>query len=265
MKKPKGPKVLLLDVETAPIIAHCWSLWENNVALNQVVSDWHLLSWSAKWLGDSPSKTMYEDQRKAKNIEDDSKLLKGIWRLIDEADITITQNGKNFDHKKLAARFILNGMKPPSSVKYIDTMLLAKKHFAFTSNKLAYMSEKLNKKYKKLEHKKFPGHEMWTECLKGNLQAWREMQKYNKHDVLALEELYMKLIPWDSSINFNLYHNDENHVCKCGSTELQKYGYAYTASGKYQRYQCKSCGSESRGRQNLLSKEKKASLKVGTR
>lgn len=259
-----GPKILLCDIETAPILAHVWKIWDENIGLNQIESDWYVLSWSAKWLGDTSNKVMYADSRNNKNLEDDSKLLKGIWELLDEADIVITQNGKSFDHKKLNARFILNGFKPPSSFKYIDTFLLAKKHFGFTSNKLEYMSDKLCKKYKKLKHTKFAGFEMWKECLAGNKEAWKEMEKYNKYDVLALEELYTKLIPWDNTINFNLYHEDTTNKCTCGSTEFIKYGYAYTASGKFQRYQCKSCGSETRNKENLFSKDKKKSLRTGT-
>jgi len=262
--KPNGPKILLFDIETAPIIAHVWGLWENNVGLNQIVEDWHVLSWSAKWLGDLPSKTMYADQRGKTNIQDDHDLLQGIWDLLDEADIVITQNGVHFDKKKLNARFIMNDFQPPSSYKHIDTKLLASKHFGFTSNKLEYMTDKLCVKYKKLKHTKFPGHEMWTECLKGNIAAWREMEKYNKYDVLALEELYTKLIPWDSGINFNLYHDNESNECKCGSTAFIKNGFYYTNVAKYQRYKCKGCGAETRDRNNLLSKEKKASLKMGT-
>lgn len=262
--KSNGPKVLLLDIETAPIIAHCWSLWENNVSLDQIVSDWHILSWSAKWLGDAPNKIMYADQSKAKDIKDDKVILQKIWNLLDEADVIIGQNSKKFDQKKLNARFVIHGMQPPSSYKHVDTLEIAKKHFAFTSNKLAYMSEKLNKKYKKLKHKKFPGHEMWVECLKGNKEAWRCMEKYNKYDVLALEETYQSLMPWDNTINFNVYHDDTTIKCHCGSTEFHNNGYAYTASGKFQRYKCIKCGSETRGRVNLLSKEKKASLRPRT-
>jgi hypothetical protein len=265
-KKSKGPKVLIFDIETAPIIAHVWGLWDNNVALNQIVSDWHVLSWSAKWFDDPPNKVMYMDQRNEKKIEDDAKILSGIWDLLDEADVVITQNGKNFDQKKLQARFLLNGFQPPSSYKHIDTKVLACKHFGFTSNKLEYMSDKLCVKYKKIKHTKFPGHEMWTECLKGNLAAWKEMEKYNKYDVLALEELYHKLIPWDSSVNFNLYHDDEDNVCKCGNKKFVKNGFYYTNKGKFQKYKCnnKDCGAETRDSENLFSKEKKKSLHVGT-
>lgn len=265
MKRIKsGPRVLLADIETAPILAFVWGLFDQNVAINQIKSDWHLLSWSAKWLGDAPNKTMYMDQRNEKNIEDDSKILKGIWKLLDEADIVIWQNGRNFDHKKLNARFVLNGMKPPSSYKHIDTLQIAKKHFGFTSNKLEYMSSKLCKKYKKLKHNKFAGFEMWSECLKGNKAAWREMEKYNRYDVLALEELYTKLGPWETSINFHAYSNDKDFKCNCGSKRFKLNGFAYYSTGKFQRYQCLVCGAETRDRVNAHSKDKKKSIRLGT-
>lgn len=263
MKKRKdGPKILVFDIETAPIIAHVWSIWEQNVGLNQIDSDWHVLSWAAKWFGNR--EVMYMDQSTAKNIEDDAKLLKGIWKLLDEADIVITQNGRSFDQKKLNARFILNGFQPPSHYKHIDTKQIASKHFAFTSNRLEYMTDKLCTKYRKLKHKKFPGHELWKECLAGNKLAWAEMKRYNKVDVLALEELYTKLIPWENTINFNLYSDSLETICRCGSTEFQKRGFLYNSAGKYQCYRCKDCGAETRGKVNLLSKEKRQSLRPDT-
>lgn len=264
MKKHKGPKVLILDIETAPIVAWVWDIWDQNVGLNQIKSDWHLLSFSAKWLGDPANKTIYFDQRNAKNIENDKELLKKVWLLLDECDILITQNGKRFDHKKLNARFVINGMQPPSSYKQIDTFVIAKKHFGFTSNKLEYMSDKLCVKYKKQTKRKFAGFELWRECLAGNVEAWNEMEKYNKYDVLSLEELYNKLIPWDNSIDFNLYNVDGDITCKCGSDDFQKNGSFYTAAGKFQRYKCTDCGAETRGKKNLLSKEKREFLRPST-
>lgn len=250
------PRVLVVDIETAPILAYTWGIWDQNVGLNQIKSDWYILSYAAKWL-DSKT-TIQDDQRKAKRIDDDKKLMKGLWKLLDEADIVITQNGKSFDIKKINARFIANNMKPTSSFKQIDTKLLAKKHFGFTSNSLEYMSDKLCTKYKKLKHKKFPGMELWTECLKGNKKAWKCMAEYNIHDVLATEELYKKLIPWDNSVNFNAY--SEEAVCSCGSTRFSRNGYAYMSTGRYQRFICKKCGSEFRD-----SKLEKTTGRVGTK
>lgn len=251
-----------MDIETAPILGYVWGLWENNLGLNQIKTDWYILAWAAKWLDDPPHKIIYKDQRNAANIEDDSKLLEGIWKLMDEADIIVTQNGKAFDEKKLNARFILNGFKPPSSYRHIDTKQIANRKFAFTSSKLEYMTYKLNKKYKKQKHAKFSGFELWSECLKGNKKAWKEMEKYNKYDVLSLEELYKKLRPWDNSINFDVYCEDASKQrCVCGSTDFRKYGFKYTNIGKYQRYKCLSCGSEAKDKTNLLRKEKRDNMR----
>ncbi len=245
MKKSKGPKILIYDIETAPMLGYVWSLWENNVALNQLKSDWYVLSWSAKWL--DSKEVMYMDQRNAKNIENDSTILAGIWKLLDEADIVITQNGKKFDQKKLNARFVYHGFTPPSSYKHIDTKQIASRHFAFTSNKLEYMTDKLCVKYKKIKHTKFPGFELWTQCMKGNLKAWKEMEKYNKYDVLSLEELYKKLIPWDNSVDFSLYEGN-GFLCSCGNKKTVRNGCFYSATAKYQRHKCTKCGKELKSR-----------------
>lgn len=262
----KMPKVLIFDIETAPIIAHLWSIYQDGVSLNQVVKDWHVLSWAAKWLGAPEDEVMYEDQRNVKNIEDDAKMLQKIWELLNEADIVITQNGKKFDVKKLNARFILNGFQPPTPFRHIDTLLLARRHFGFTSNKLEYLTEKLCVKYKKLKHKRFPGHELWRKVMsndskKEKLEAWEEMRLYNMFDVLSLEELYTKLIPWDNSIDFDSYHDSLDITCTCGSTTFVDAGYHHTNLGRYQRYQCTKCGKVHRDGVNLLPKEKRAKAK----
>lgn len=271
MKKNSGPKILVLDIETSPIISYTWGLFDQNVGLNQIKVDWHILSYSAKWYQDAAGKTygphskvMYKDQRNEKDITNDKALLKQVWDLLDSTDILLTQNGVRFDHKKLNARFVLSKMQPPSSYKHIDTLQIAKKYFSFTSNKLEYMSDKLCVKYKKQTKREFAGFELWKECLAGNKKAWNEMEKYNRYDVLALEELYHKLSPWDNSIDFNIYSDELTFKCKCGSEDLMKRGFLYSPMGKFQRFRCNSCGNETRSRKNLLSKEKKETLRTAT-
>lgn len=257
-KKQSGPKVLLLDIETSPIEAYVWGLFDQNIGLNMIKADWSVLSYSAKWLDED--KIFYADNRNAKNVRDDKKLLKGIWDLLDAADVVIGQNSDRFDLKKLNARFIKHGMGKPSPYRTMDTLKMAKKSFAFTSNKLEYMSSTLAPEQKKSSHKNFPGMELWTECLNGNKAAWKEMELYNKQDVIALEAVYKKLAPWGTTVNFDIYGNDINIQCNCGSYDLIRRGYSYTKSGKFSRLQCKECGSWHQDKKNLLSKEKKASL-----
>ena|ERR1700677_364847 len=239
------PNILTIDIETSPIIARVWGLWDNNVALNQIVEDWKIISFAAKWL-DDPKVVQMDTEKHTEKV-----LVKALRALLDTADIVIGQNSKKFDIKKINAKIHEYGLKPPSSFQQIDIMQLAKKNFAFTSNKLEYVTKKFNKKYTKQTHGKFPGQELWNECLAGNKAAWKEMRKYNIYDVLATEERYKGIAPWGTGINFNAYYGDEDAVCSCGCKEFQKNGYAYTANGKYQRYYCKDCWAELRSRQNL--------------
>lgn len=254
--KQLTPKILLFDIETLPIEAYVWGLWDNNVALNQIKQDWTVLSWSAKWLEDSPKKMMYADVRKEKNVRNDKNILLKMWKLLDEAEVVITQNGVKFDSKKLNARFAIHDIPPPSPYKHIDTLKIAKNHFAFTSNKLEYMAQALGVKYKKLKPKKFPGFEMWSACLNKNIEAFNEMQRYNNYDVLALQCVYERLIVWDNTINFNVF-NPEVKVCSCGSKEFKENGYDYQKLGKFKRYKCKKCGKHYRDGVNLLKEAKK--------
>lgn len=256
------PKILLADIETLPLEVWTWGLFDQNISLNQISEDWTVLSWSAKWLGDK--EVMYDDVR-SDRPRDDKRVLKGIWKLLDEADIVVWHYGSAFDHKKLNARFILNGYQPPKPYKQIDTKKLATKTFGFTSNKLEYLTDKLNTKYKKSRHKKFEGFAMWKECMAGNVAAFNEMRDYNKLDVLSLEELYNTLIVWHNPHDFRVYNDDTRPACPtCGSRDQQHRGFNYSKAGKFKRLICKACGtwhSESGSKNNLLSKKKRASLK----
>lgn len=248
-----SPRILLIDIETAPMVAHLWSMWQDGVGLNQIQSDWYILSFCAKWVGED--KVIYHDQQNKVDKEDDYELLEKLWDLLNTADIVVGHNAKRFDTKKINARLILNGFPKPSHYRVVDTMLIAKAQFGFTSNKLQYLTDNLCET-KKSEHKKFPGHSLWVECLADNPEAWEEMKLYNIDDVLSLEELYNVLSSWDSKLpNFDVYVDDVLDM-----SEWEKDGFYYSNFGKYQIYRNKVTGVQRRSRVNLLSKEKRSQL-----
>lgn len=265
----KGPRILVFDIETAPCLSYHWGLWQQNIGLNMMVRDWAVISWSAKWIDED--EVMYEDIRNHFDGSvnslmeeiDDKDLLVSIWKLLNEADIVVTQNGKKFDVKKLNARFLIHGMKPTSAFKHIDTLQIAKRHFAFTSNKLEFMTDKFCKTYKKLKHGKFAGFELWKQCMLGNKDAWEEMEEYNIHDVLSLQELVFILAPWSNQLpNLDTYYSDEENHCFCGSTDWEHSGYARSNLSLFDKFTCTNCGNEKRGRTNLLSKEKRQAFRM---
>ncbi len=59
-----------------------------------------------------------------------------------------------------------------------------------------------------------------------------------------------------------MYHDDESNVCFCGNHEWEHKGYTYTNLSKFDKFACTSCGAEKRGRVNLLTKGKRASLRM---
>lgn len=255
-----GPRILVIDIETAPIFGAVWGLFNNFLSLDQVKEDWFILSYAAKWVGED--RVIYRDQSNASPMDNDAVLLREVWSLLDDADVVVAHNGRRFDTKKINARFILNGMTPPSPYRIVDTLETAKRNFAFTSNKLAYLTEKLTET-KKRSHAKFAGYLLWQQCLLGNPEAWDEMRLYNIDDVRSLEELYLVMLPWDDKApNFGNFVDDETPVCpKCGShhVELQAKPYR-TNVAHYSLYLCNSCHGWSRGRKLLNQPQKRRSL-----
>ena len=84
-KKHKSARIAVIDIETAPIVSYTWALFDQNVALNQIVEDWSILSYSVKWLGEK--KVHYADVRNQKDVRNDKPLLQDLWKLLDEADV----------------------------------------------------------------------------------------------------------------------------------------------------------------------------------
>lgn len=240
----KSPVITILDIETASIQAHVWGLYDQNIGLNMIKEDWRVLSFASKVYQEP--EVFYIEARKP---EDERKMLREIWRVLDESDIIVAHNGKRFDIKKLNARFIQHKFRPYSPVRIVDTLIEARGIGAFTSNKLEYLTGLLCTE-KKMAHAKFPGFKLWSECLAGNPEAWDEMREYNVQDIVALEELYTILRPWMTNHpNVGTYTWNPTPTCRnCGSTNVQKRGTSRTNIGTYQRYRCNDCGTWSRDR-----------------
>jgi uncharacterized protein YprB with RNaseH-like and TPR domain len=245
----RPPKILFFDIETAPITGYTWGTYEQSVI--KVLKDWFVLSYAAKFKDDD--RFFYLDQRYATPIDDDFQLLCGIHHLLSECDILVGHNSIKFDLKKLNARFIKYDLRPLNHFTHIDTLRIARKHFAFTSNKLADLAKFLGCEIQKSTHAKFPGFSMWDECLKGNIEAFQEMEDYNKTDVDVLIEVYNKLAKWEPSINVQSFYYSP--TCICGNTKFYKDGFKYTRQGKFQVRRCSECSKTFVEKTNQIDKD----------
>lgn len=238
-------KILLLDIETAPNLVHVWGLWNQNIGLPQILDAGYVLCWSAKWLGKDEVYFSSVHQTTPK------KMLKGIHKLLEEADAVVHYNGSKFDIPTLNKEFLLHNLMPPASYKQIDLLRTARSQFKFVSNKLDYIARTLGVG-EKIKHR---GHELWIKCMAKDDEAWKEMEAYNIQDVLILEKVYYKLLPWIKNHPNVGVHDDKEHACSnCGSHHIQFRGYSVTAAGKYRRFQCQQCGTWNRERKNEATK-----------
>lgn len=254
----RHPKVLLFDIETAPLLGMYWSPYQKYIGYEAMIEDWFVISWSAKWLF---SKEIVKDVVTPEEAVkmDDGRIMKSLWKLMDEADIIISHNGKKFDHKKSNTRFILNKLTPPSPYQVIDTLEVSKKYFAFTYNRLDFLG-RLMKNKQKLE----TDFELWIRCKRGDQEALDYMNEYCPNDTFLLEEVYLELRPWiKSHPNMAIYQEAQNECCpNCGSDKIEENGYYVTPAGKFEAIRCKSCGAPSRRRKSVLSKKEKDNLLV---
>lgn len=250
------PKILLLDIETAPALAWVWRLWKQNITPDQIKEHSHIMCWAAKWLG---SDTMITDS--SQHDDGDERICRGMWDLYNMADVVVAHNGKAFDTKELNTRWVIHGMEPPLPYKQQDPCKIARNVFNFKSNSLDYIAEVLLGE-KKLPHE---GWKLWVNCIYGDPESWQHMVDYNMRDIDLLEGVFLKMRAWDARApNISIMYNDDKTRCMCcGSEHLVPLCKRVTTPARsYPAVRCGNCGKIMRSRKNgVVDKELFANVK----
>ena len=231
---PNGsPRILIYDLETAPLLGYAWGQHEVNII--HVVKEPYILCAAWKWYGEKRIHvaTMEGD-------EDDRNVVAKLHELFNEADIIIAHNGDRYDQPVSHAMFIRHGFLPPEPYRQVDTLKVARKHFRFSSNRLNELGKVLGLG----EKAQTGGFRTWLGCMDDDPAAWRKMVRYNRQDVALLEKVYEKLLPWITT------HPAVNNIAgrpeacpKClAEGQMQARGWLHLAATKRRRYQCKACG-----------------------
>lgn len=233
-------KILLFDIENAPLVTWSWGIHEDpSHSTKFVKDDWYIMCWSAKWLDDKNVITCaLPDFEYNYKKPCDKEILKKLWNLLDEADVVIAHNGFKFDRRKANARFLIHGMTPPSPYKMIDTLRVARSNFMFTSNKLGDLGNYLGVGSKV----DTGGFDLWIDCMAGKKRAWDKMVRYCKNDVILLEKVYKKLRPYISN-HPNMSMALNGFKCKhCGSTRFKVARTRTQSFGLSKHILCYDCG-----------------------
>lgn len=255
-KTNRLPKILVFDIETSPMISYHWGHWQQNIYLDQVIQNQIVLTWSAKWLYADDVLSDKVTSKEAIN-NDDKRVVGSLWKLLNEADITIAHYGDKYDTPWMNSRFVIHGFPPPNVVTTIDTKKVASKTFRFASNKLDALAG-----YFGMEGKIKTDFDLWKGCMNGDQKSIDDMNTYCDQDVRVLEEVYLKLRPFiKAHPNVGLYLESDEPVCAaCGSENMKvESNDYYTPTGRYSVYRC-NCGALSRQRTHNMDAERRKIL-----
>jgi DNA polymerase elongation subunit (family B) len=245
---PKTPKILTIDIETAPHLAFVWGLWNENIPLARLIEASEVLCFAAKWR-DSKEIMFFSKQEHGKDT-----MIKEAHNLIDQADYLVHFNGKRFDYPHLCREFLLAQMPPPSPTLQVDLYSVIRSKFKFASNKLDHVVQELGLGEKVHKDVDF---ELWVGCMNGDPKAWKTMERYNKQDVRITEKLFDTIRPWlGNLINYSLFTGE---ICctACGSSNIQKRGPKLRGKSIVQQYACMeaNCGAWFSGGPTLAKTE----------
>jgi hypothetical protein len=215
------PKILSFDLESAGV--------------NALKSDLgFVICFGYKWAHEKQAHAI-TISRSALMAFDDSALLKEASKLMSEADLLVGHYASVFDRRFIQGRLLINGLPPIPPTKMRDTCMIARSVANFSSNRLKHLAKILDLRHQKLENN-WP--DAWFEVMRGNMTSLHDLAEYCKGDVLAVEELYHRLCPFD---NAHPRMVADRSLCKTCGGKVEYRGFAYVNESKYRKYVCKSC------------------------
>lgn len=232
-------RIVALDIETAPAVAFSFTGFKANIGIDQIIEHPRIIGFSYQWEGQKRVywADEYHDGR--------STMLDVLHSVLNEADVVITYNGKNFDIPWITGELIVEGYSPVSPFQHIDLYQILKSKTRFFSRKLDYAAIRILDD-RKVSH---TGFKLWRDCLIGSpeekTKAWALMKKYGLKDTALLFPLYYKIQGWITTGHPNraLLDGLTDACPRCSSEHIQKRGFKYTNASKFQQYQCQSCGA----------------------
>ena len=231
------PRILCFDIESAGV--------------NALKSDLgFVIVFGYKWNDEPKPHSIVIDSRSLRHF-DDRKLLMEASDLYKKADLTVAHFGSVFDRRFIQGRLLIHGLPPIPPTKMRDTCMIARSVANFSSNRLKHLAKILNLRHQKLENG-WPN--AWMRVMQGDMQALKDLAIYCEGDVMALEELYERLKPFDNP-HPRLYQN--RSACRVCGASIEYRGVVYVGENRYRRYRCTNikgpnkCGKWDRERKAL--------------
>lgn len=231
MADDSKPRILVLDIETAPAAFWGWGMFNQNFGVEQVKEDPYILCVGYQWLGEREVGCLTLWELGAETM------LQRTRELIQLSDAIVSKNGIKFDYPWICTEFLKYRIPLPRDPTHIDLDKVAKSQFRFLSNKLEYILNYLDMKGKV----DTGGFKLWREVIEGKEAAQNKMVRYCKFDVRQTGRLYNRMKGYIKS--HPAMRSLGSTACPtCGSLKTKKDGLRRTACYHIQQHQCLAVG-----------------------
>lgn len=220
-------KRLFFDIETSPNIGFFWRAgYKLNIGPDNIIHERAIICICWKW--EHEKKVHY---LKWDNNQCDKQMLIDFMETVNEASQIVGHNGDRYDLAFFRTRCIYHAIELSPYIDTVDTLKIARSQlFMFNSNKLDYLGKFL-KVGEKIDT---GGFGLWTSIVLAKCEkSMNKMVKYCKQDVLLLEKVFKRLMPYSKhGIHKGVYEGGEKWECPgCGTTNVNSKGPRVTAKG----------------------------------
>jgi hypothetical protein len=206
-----------------------------------------MMCFAYKWLGEHETHFVAEWHEGGYE-----SMVREAHRVLSEAKIVITYNGDRYDIKRLNNAFLQLHMAPPAPYRSIDLFKTNRAKFDLPYKKLDYLAQ-VTGTGQKVSH---TGFQLWIDCMANDPEAQALMEEYNIGDVELTERVYVKLLPWLSTVpHMGMFVREQDGACPyCGGTAEPTGQTTATYVQEYELFQCVNCEGWSRGTQPVGEK-----------
>ena len=182
-------------------------------------------------------------------IKAEKRLLVDVSARLLDSDVWLTHYGTWYDNVFVNTRLLYHKLPVlPANFAHLDTWKISRNRLKLRNNRLATISEFLGTNAEKDAIKP----EQWLRALGGHRASMDYIVEHCRKDVVVLTEVYERLKPLVLDHPNRGLIDGRGGCGICGEQKLVKRGYHITRTMKFQRFQCSSCGSWSKGVKPLL-------------
>ena len=243
-----SPRVLILDIERVPAWTKPLPIWDMKALKYKYLGPNDIQSWSRtfchayQWLDDRTVSSMAEWEEGGR-----IGFLERTAALLNEADVIVGHNMRDFDLPHLLGEFILEDLPAVAEPKVFDTLRVMQRKGNLENNQLDTLAKRFGFSGKTDKYR----IDLAMKAVGGDVKAQERIIRYAKGDIRATKKVYLRERP-HGRVNLGVFVDDEQVVCPhCAGTKVQRRGYAVTTLGRYPRFQCQGCGGWSKGKKAL--------------